>query len=205
MAKVLVKRGTPVAAALALILGGIYAAEGGYVNNKADRGGATNYGVTEQVAREHGYLGDMRNFPKHCYDRMTTCADKIYTDAYIDKPGFRPWLVMDPGIAAEAIDTGVNMGPAIGAKFLQAAINKSCAGADLAVDGKLGPKSTTTYQACSVKLGPQTFCLRVLNAMDDQQKRRYEWIVQRNPSQRQFLKGWIAWRIGNVDRASCAA
>jgi Glycosyl hydrolase 108 len=35
--------------------------EGGYSNHPADRGGATRWGVTEAVARAHGYRGDMRS------------------------------------------------------------------------------------------------------------------------------------------------
>ncbi len=35
--------------------------EGSYVNNQADRGGATKYGITEAVARENGYKGNMMN------------------------------------------------------------------------------------------------------------------------------------------------
>ena len=38
--------------------------EGGYSNRPADRGGATRWGVTEKVARSHGYRGDMRTFPR---------------------------------------------------------------------------------------------------------------------------------------------
>jgi lysozyme family protein len=38
--------------------------EGGYSNHPADRGGATRWGVTEAVARAHGYRGDMRSFPR---------------------------------------------------------------------------------------------------------------------------------------------
>ena len=35
--------------------------EGGYSDHAADPGGKTRYGVTEAVAREVGYKGDMRD------------------------------------------------------------------------------------------------------------------------------------------------
>lgn len=37
--------------------------EGGFVDHPSDPGGATNHGVTERVARQHGYTGDMRDLP----------------------------------------------------------------------------------------------------------------------------------------------
>ena len=37
--------------------------EGGYVNNPADPGGATRFGISEAVARANGYQGDMVELP----------------------------------------------------------------------------------------------------------------------------------------------
>ena len=68
------------AAALA-ILGAVFALEGGYADNPADPGGKTNHGITEQVARQHGYQGDMRELPKGF-------AERIYAQDYIERPNF---------------------------------------------------------------------------------------------------------------------
>lgn len=53
--------------------------EGGYVDNPADPGGATRYGVTERVARAHGYQGDMRELP---LDVARSIAKIEYWDRY---------------------------------------------------------------------------------------------------------------------------
>ena len=36
-------------------------AEGGFVDDPDDSGGATNWGITEKVARKQGYTGHMRD------------------------------------------------------------------------------------------------------------------------------------------------
>ena len=45
--------------------------EGGYSNDKNDKGGETKYGITKEIAREYGYTGNMRDLTK-------ATAQKIY-------------------------------------------------------------------------------------------------------------------------------
>ena len=52
--------------------------EGDFVDNPADPGGATRYGITERVARENDYIGDMRDLP---IELARTIAKKTYWDA----------------------------------------------------------------------------------------------------------------------------
>jgi hypothetical protein len=89
--------------------------EGGFVDHPSDRGGATRFGVTEAVARAHGYRGPMRTLPREE-------AQAIYRRLYWLRPRFDQVAARAPRIAAELFDTGVNMGPAVAATFLQRAL-----------------------------------------------------------------------------------
>jgi lysozyme family protein len=195
-------KGGIAAAALATILAGIYAIEGGYVNDPADHGGPTNMGVTEQVARADGYLGDMRDFPKHCAGQVITCADRIYVDHYIEGPGFTPKLGIEPAVAQELVDSAVNMGPRNPSLWFQASLNVLC-GAGLKVDGRVGPRTIAAYQACQQQRGKVQACVLVLDALDGAQEARYRKIVAHDSSQAKYLKGWLRLRINNVDRKTC--
>ena len=90
--------------------------EGGYVNHPNDRGGPTNWGVTQQVARAYGYTGDMRTLPREV-------AKAIYARRYFTDPGFDRVQAIYPRIAEEMFDTGINMGPSVAGQFLQRALN----------------------------------------------------------------------------------
>lgn len=97
------------------LIGGLIDREGGYVNHPADKGGPTCFGITEAVARAHGFAGAMKNLPR---DE----AAAIYRRLYWLRPRFDQVAKRSPRIAAELFDTGVNMGPAVATTFLQRAL-----------------------------------------------------------------------------------
>lgn len=193
------QRVTPKRAGTALIVAAIVAAifrvEGGYVNDPKDLGGETNYGITKQVARQHGYNGPMLHLPK---DK----AGKIYVSTYIQQPGFMPMIDVEPAVAEELVDTAVNMGPARPSRWFQQSLNEIC-GAGVVVDAKVGAGTIAAYAACQRKVPPAMLCTRMLDALDTRQSDEYRRLVARNSSLSRFLKGWLANRIGNVDRAKC--
>ena len=193
-----------IAAAIAVVLASVYAVEGGYVNNRDDPGGPTNYGVTQQVARQSGYTGDMRDFPKHCDAALgkTACADQIYIDRYIKAPGYMPFFYVEPAIAAELVDTAVNMGPPRPSRWLQESLN-SLDGAGLKTDGRIGPATVAAYVHFQRKAGDVQACVQTLNALDGKQLAEYQRLVRVNPNLQQFYKGWVRLRINNVDRRRC--
>lgn len=79
----------------------IYPHEGGFVNDPEDRGGATNFGITIETARAHGYHGNMADLPK-------ATAERIYVDHYIINRGFDH--IEHTGVMAQVISTGIMSG-----------------------------------------------------------------------------------------------
>lgn len=164
--------------------------EGDYVNDPDDAGGETRYGITIDVAREHGYTGPMRLLPR-------SLAHHIYTLRYIRVPRFHDVFAIDPAIGFELIDTGINMGPARAAEFLQRWLNGlNSAGRyqDLFVDGRVGPRTLDALVAYLAWRGNdgRRVLLRGLNAG---QASRYLAITEAKQSQRRFLYGWVLNRV----------
>ena len=189
-------------AAVALIMSATFDNEGGYVNHPKDPGGATNHGVTERVARAAGYRGDMRFFPKHGTGPVKICADSIYFEQYIKRPGFLPVIEADPAVGGELVDSAVNFGPPRPSRWFQQSMNELGA-AGLSVDGKIGPATVRAYRTLQARLGKVAACVRTLDRLDDKQRAEYDRLVRVNPKLRAFYKGWIAHRIGNIDRKTC--
>ena len=169
--------------------------EGGYSDHPADRGGPTMFGITEAVARAHGYRGAMRDLPR---DE----AAAIYRRLYWLRPQFDQVAARTPRVAAELFDTGANMGPAVAATFLQRALTALNRNGkdypDLVPDGRLGAASIAALDAfLDVRglRGGETVLLRALEAL---QGERYLRLAEKRPANEAFLYGWLANRIGTI-------
>ncbi len=166
--------------------------EGGYVNHPADRGGATNWGITEAVARRQGFVGNMRLLPQ-------SDAAAIYKRLYWIAPGFDTIAESAPALAAELFDTGINMGTGAATGFLQRALNalnrNGTDFGDIAVDRQNGPATLAALQAFLKKRGKGAEHV-LLKAVDALQGAHYLRLAETRPSQEAFLYGWLANRIG---------
>lgn len=104
------------------LIGRVLAHEGGYVDHKSDPGGATNFGITERVAREWGYKGHMRDLPREV-------AVAIYRKQYWERvQGDK----LPDAVAFQVLDAAVNHGTGNAIRWLQKA-------AGVAEDGSIGP------------------------------------------------------------------
>ncbi|WP_343518083.1 glycosyl hydrolase 108 family protein [Sphingomonas sp.] len=173
------------------IIEDVLANEGGYVNDPRDAGGETMYGITIATARANGYQGKMRDLPRET-------AFDIYRRRYVVAPGFDQIATISAPIAAELVDTGVNMGPVVAAKFLQRALNalnnQGKDFADLAVDGQAGANTRRALNAFLNKRGAEgeAVMLAALNAL---QGERYISLGEARQANEAFMFGWFRTRV----------
>ena len=204
MAKInmsLAKKGGAGAVAAAIIAG-IFAVEGGWVDNPKDPGGETNHGVTIAVAQQHMTELVQQDWNGKMKDLTKDMATSIYYKDYIEKPGFNHMLVVSPAVAEKLVDAGVNTGASRSGKWFQESLNAvSRDGRDypkLTSDGKVGPATVSAYKALQKKRGAVVACKMVIKMMDGKQTAHY--LSLNNP---EFTAGWIINRIGNVPLESC--
>ena len=173
------------------LLEDILGKEGGYIDHPDDRGGATNFGITEAVARAAGWTGAMHNLPRDF-------AIAIYRRRYWIAPRFDAIAAIAPRAAAELFDTGVNMGPGVAVTFLQRSLNalnrQGRDWADVAVDRIIGPATLgATRRMMSVRgKASEAVLLKALNAL---QGARYIELAEGRQANESFLYGWLANRI----------
>ncbi|GBH29034.1 glycoside hydrolase family 108 protein [Sphingobium xenophagum] len=170
----------------------VIAREGGYSNHPADRGGPTNWGITQAVARDNGFVGDMRALP-----RATAVA--IYRRIYWDQPGYAFVAEMAPSVASELFDTAVNMGVGTATGFLQRALNALNRNQrdypDLTLDRAIGARTLGALRAFRALRGKAGEAV-LLKAIEAMQGERYIALAENRPANEAFLYGWLANRIG---------
>lgn len=144
----------------------VIAREGGskVTNNPVDKGGRTQYGIAE------------RSHPDAWKDGKVTYeeARAIYEQKYLKGPGFDK--VQDPKLQVLLVDFGVNSGPHLAIQKLQEILK-------VEVDGVLGPNTLAAIEREEPR--------RLTNKLALARIKMFGRIVKRDPSQLQFIDGWI--------------
>lgn len=145
--------------------------EGGYSDRKADRGGPTKYGITQQT------LSDWRGQPcsKEDVKNLTVGeARAILYKKYIEEPGYL--IITDSLLLDLVVDCAVNHGPRRATRLLQRALG-------VAEDGNIGPKTLKALES----LSPHAAYVRILA----ERVRVYGRIITDRPSQAANAAGWL--------------
>lgn len=162
--------------------------EGGFVDDPNDSGGATNFGITEAVARTAGYAGSMRDLPREL-------AFEIYSKRYWDAVCGDQISELSEKIAEEIVDTGVNMGTGRAGKFLQTSLNvlndRARLYSDISVDGVIGPATVRALKAY-LDNREEEVLLKALNCL---QGAFYIELAQKRSKDEKFIYGWLKNRV----------
>ncbi len=161
--------------------------EGGYVNDRDDPGGETNFGITIATARRGGYMSDMK-------DMVREDAEAIYYNLYWTP--LRLNDVEDEDLCLELFDTGVNMGLRRPVEWLQedlnALNNQEKLWQDILEDGKIGPKTVGTLNGALRIKNMKDRLLKLLNA---DQTVKYKNITRKRETSEKFIGGWLDHRV----------
>lgn len=164
----------------AYCIGFVIRLEGGYVDNPADRGGPTKYGVTQATLGHHrgnvASASDVKNLTE-------MEAISIYRGAFWTPLGFH--RVPSKNVALVLFAHTIHTGPTSAFKALQKSINRAF-NTNLFVDGIFGP-NTEIQLASAIKKNDALLCRKLLqNAQEF-----YSQLCENNESQLVFLRGWL--------------
>lgn len=151
----------------------VFAAEGGYSNNPADRGGCTNFGITE------GFLMSIKYPTTNPADLNKEDAGKIYEQHF-----WQPIMGNSlPGpVALIVFDMAVNSGVKTAIRRLQYVLNGYKI---IDMTGVMDAKTLSATQS-AFNLYADIFLGELLQS----RREYYGDIIRKNPSQGVFAKGW---------------
>lgn len=165
--------------------------EGGFANHDSDPGGETMYGITEAVARRHGYEGPMAELP-------VGTAREIYRLDYFEGPGYHHVAERSFPLAKELFDCGVNTGPGRSTMMLQRALNllnrRGRDYPDIKVDGALGEKTLNALDGL-MAARPEEGETVLLKSLLVQRGAYYMDLAAQREQFEDFLFGWLRTRV----------
>lgn len=165
--------------------------EGGYSDHEADSGGKTRFGITEAVAREHGYTGEMKDLPREV-------AMEIARRSYWDALSLDSIDALDQHTAQRLFDMAYNVGTYRAGEFFQRILNVLNKGgtlyADITVDGKIGPRTVDAFRRYLAHRGRDGALVmrRALNALLGA---FYIELAERRQKDEAFVYGWLSRRL----------
>ena len=177
------------------ILDELIGIEGDFVDDPNDAGGATRWGVTERLARAHGYQGAMADLPRET-------AEIIMLREKFAKPGFDKVLLRSRELAAELFEIEVNLPPGRAGQFLQRALNAlndpDGDGKEnypaLKLDGQIGAVTMKALDAfLNLRKSAGERCLLLL--VNSQQAVYYIERVEIRAPSKKFIFGWTMARV----------
>jgi lysozyme family protein len=160
--------------------------EGGFVHHPADRGGPTNFGITQRTLS--AYLGRAATV-EEVRHLSAELAAEIYRRDYFLAPRLDG---LPERVQPFVFDSAVNHGPRRAVRLVQ----QVCATAGfgpVAVDGVCGPQTRRVVAEAEAAMGDW-----LLAALVEERRNLYRRIVASDPSQRVFLDGWMN-RIAEFD------
>ncbi|MCE9890723.1 N-acetylmuramidase [Kluyvera intermedia] len=162
--------------AFAHALSFVLAREGGYVNDPADKGGETNFGISDKRDGVADGLTDINGDGKpdtRIKDITKEQAGQIYYSDYWYPAYCTDW---PDGISLFMFDAAVQHGAKKAIQLLQEAVGVSA-------DGIVGPKTTKAVISADAEW--------LLNRCFLRRSRYYASIIKSNASQGKYLNGWF--------------
>ena len=138
-----------------------------------DRGGPTKFGIT--LSTLCNYHHDDACTADEVRALTEAEARAIYREMYVDRPGFGK--LTNDALKSFMVDWGVNSGPKVPIRHLQARFN-------VETDGVLGPLTLNKANTQLTQI--------IYDGLVDDRAAFYEAIVRHDPIQAKFLRGWLA-------------